>query len=78
VGLERLTDKLKEAAQLRLEHPELTLSQLAELCCPPVTKSSITTGCKIDGHGRQTRLRRGLWHFNHEEVYHVLCSSPCP
>lgn len=41
VGLDGLTDKLKEAAQLRLEHPELTLSQLAELCCPPVTKSSI-------------------------------------
>jgi DNA-binding protein WhiA len=41
VGLDGLTDKLKEAAQLRLEHPELTLSQLAELCCPPVTKSSL-------------------------------------
>ena len=41
VGLDSLTDKLKEAAQLRIEHPELTLSQLAELCCPPVTKSSL-------------------------------------
>lgn len=39
-GLEDLNDKLKEAARLRMENPELTLSQLAELCEPPVTKSS--------------------------------------
>ena len=36
---EELPEKLKEAATLRMEHPELTLAQLAELCDPPVTKS---------------------------------------
>jgi DNA-binding protein WhiA len=39
-GLDDLPDKLKEAARLRLENPELTLSQLAELCDPVVTKST--------------------------------------
>ena len=35
-----LPDKLKEAVDLRMAHPELTLSQLAELCDPPVSKSA--------------------------------------
>lgn len=35
-----LPDKLKEAVDLRMAHPELTLSQLAELCSPPVSKSA--------------------------------------
>jgi DNA-binding protein WhiA len=39
--LDGLSDKLREAARLRMEHPELTLSQLAELCDPPVTKSCL-------------------------------------
>ena len=39
--LEDLSPKLKEAARLREEYPELSLSQLAELCDPPVTKSSL-------------------------------------
>ena len=30
---------VEEAVRLRLEHPELSLSQLAELCDPPVSKS---------------------------------------
>ena len=38
--LENLPDKLKEAVDLRMAHPELTLSQLAELCDPPVSKSA--------------------------------------
>lgn len=33
--------KLREAARLRLENPELTLAQLAQLCDPPVTKSAL-------------------------------------
>lgn len=37
--LSALPDKLGEAARLRMENPELTLSQLAALCDPPVTKS---------------------------------------
>lgn len=39
--LEGLPDKLKEAATLRRENPELTLTQLAELCDPPVSKSAL-------------------------------------
>ena len=37
--LDRLPEKLRQTARLRLEHPELSLSQLAELCDPPVSKS---------------------------------------
>lgn len=36
-----LPDKLKEAAGLRQAHPELTLSELAALCDPPVSKSAL-------------------------------------
>ena len=39
--LEGLPDKLKETARLRLEFPEDTLSQLAQRCDPPVTKSAL-------------------------------------
>ena len=40
--LEDLSPKLREAARLREENPELSLSQLAALCDPPVTKSSLS------------------------------------
>ena len=36
-----LPDKLREAAALRLAHPEDTLAQLAQRCDPPVTKSAL-------------------------------------
>ena len=39
--LAQLPDKLREAARLRLDHPEDTLAQLAEQCDPPVTKSAL-------------------------------------
>ena len=39
--LEQLPDKLQLTAALRLEHPELTLSELAESFDPPVTKSCL-------------------------------------
>lgn len=39
--LDTLPDKLQEAARLRLTHPEETLSQLAEQCDPPITKSAL-------------------------------------
>ena len=38
--LEKLPDKLREAARLRREHPSETLAQLAERCDPPVSKSA--------------------------------------
>lgn len=40
-ALDDLPDKLKEAALLRRENPELTLAQLAALCDPPVSKSAL-------------------------------------
>lgn len=39
--LKDLPDKLKQTAVLRLEHPELTLAELAEIFSPPVTKSCL-------------------------------------
>ena len=39
--LEFLPKQIKETALLRLQHPELSLVQLAERCDPPVTKSCI-------------------------------------
>ena len=39
--LTALPDKLREVAALRLAHPDDTLSQLAERCDPPITKSAL-------------------------------------
>lgn len=39
--LRELPDKLRETAALRLAHPELSLSELAEAFDPPVTKSCL-------------------------------------
>ena len=39
--LQKLPDKLRETAALRLAHPELSLAELAELFDPPVTKSCL-------------------------------------
>ncbi len=39
--LKALPDKLQETAALRLAHPELSLSELAETFDPPVTKSCL-------------------------------------
>ena len=39
--LEDLSPKLREAARLRLENPELSLSQLADIASPPISKSSL-------------------------------------
>ena len=39
--LAELPDKLKEAVDLRMAHPEMTLSQLCTLCDPPVSKSAL-------------------------------------
>ena len=39
--LEQLPEKLQVTASLRLENPELTLSELAEEFDPPVTKSCL-------------------------------------
>lgn len=39
--LSSLPDKLRETARLRREFPECTLSELAEQCSPPVSKSCL-------------------------------------
>lgn len=40
MALEDLPPKLYEAAKLRLDNPDLTLTELGELCRPPITKST--------------------------------------
>ena len=40
-ALENLPDKLRQTALLRLQYPGLSLTQLAERCDPPVTKSCL-------------------------------------
>ena len=39
--LSDLPPKLQEAARLRLDNPDLTLTELAALCDPPITKSTL-------------------------------------
>ena len=40
-GLEGLPEKLREAARLRMENPDISLAALGELCDPPLKKSGI-------------------------------------
>ena len=40
-GLERLPDNLREMAEVRLEHPDATLSELGSFLDPPVGKSGV-------------------------------------
>lgn len=42
IGLNTLPEKLRQTAVLRLEHPEASLTQLANLATPPVTKSCMS------------------------------------
>ena len=42
MDLDAWPPKLAEAARLRLDHPDLNLSELAALCRPPITKSSLS------------------------------------
>ncbi len=51
-GTSELPEDLKAAAQLRLEHPEASVAELASLAEPPVTKSGM--------YHRLERLRRAL------------------
>ena len=41
LGLEQIPERLRNAAELRLAHPELPLSELAKLADPPVSKSGL-------------------------------------
>lgn len=40
-GFQKISDSLREMAELRLEHPEATLKELGELLNPPVGKSGV-------------------------------------
>lgn len=53
--LETLSDKLQQTAALRLEYPELSLSELAEEFDPPVTKSCLNHRLR-----KLTELAKGL------------------
>ena len=39
--LDQLPEKLRQTAQLRVQHPEATLSELAGMLDPPLTKSAL-------------------------------------
>ena len=41
IGLARMTHAVRQAAQLRIAHPELTLAELAARARPPVTKAAM-------------------------------------
>lgn len=46
VGLNKLPEKLREIAILRLEHPEASLLQLGEMLTPPLKKSGVNNRMK--------------------------------
>lgn len=39
---ESLPKPLKDAANLRIENPEMNLTEIGKLCCPPITKPGIS------------------------------------
>ncbi len=42
IGLNNLPERLRTAAEIRLEHPELSLKELAALLDPPISKSGLS------------------------------------
>ena len=41
VGLESLSDELRQVAVLRLENPEMSLREIGERTVPPVSRSGV-------------------------------------
>ena len=41
IGLENIPEKLREVAELRIKHPDLSLTELGEMMDPPMKKSGI-------------------------------------
>ena len=41
IGLENIPEKLREVAELRLKHPDVSLTELGEMMDPPMKKSGI-------------------------------------
>lgn len=56
-GLQRLSPPLREAAQLRLNHPDESLLELARRCNPPVSKPTINS--RLSALGRLAVRLRG-------------------
>lgn len=46
IGLDALPEKLQEAARLRLENPDISLTALGEMCSQPLKKSGINNRLK--------------------------------
>ncbi|MBM7853645.1 DNA-binding protein WhiA [Desulfohalotomaculum tongense] len=60
IGLDKLPPALRETAELRIAHPDISLKELGELMQPPVGKSGINHRMrKIDKIANQLR-RKGL------------------
>jgi len=53
---EALSEKLKQTAQLRLDNPELSIMELADISIPPVTKSCINH--RLRKLAQMARIRR--------------------
>jgi len=61
-GLQNLTPALREAAELRLNNPELTLGELAALCRPPASRATL--------NGRLQALMRLAQRYQPEQASH--------
>ena len=67
--LKDLPDKLKQTAVLRLENPELTLTELAESFNPPVTKSCLNHRLrKLTGMAKMIKENKKEEESNHESI----------
>ena len=42
IGLHRLSPGLKQVAELRLAHPDISLKELGEMASPPIGKSGVS------------------------------------
>ena len=41
IGLKKLSKPLREIAELRLQHPDVSLKELGEMLVPPISKSGV-------------------------------------
>ncbi|RYD07158.1 hypothetical protein N752_00825 [Desulforamulus aquiferis] len=60
IGLSKLPKSLREAAELRLQYPDVSLKELGELWDPPVGKSGVNHRMrKLERLAEQVRSRKG-------------------
>ena len=61
VGLESLPDKLREVAEMRLQHPDMNLTEVGEMLKGKVSKSGVNHRLrKIDELGGKITERRSI------------------